>query len=122
MITKYLTSLNVSFSPLAASRAHRTPRLLLALLPASHKIKVSTTVLPSNSADPARITIGFKEKEIKFVESKGSEKKGGKQEAMAGTTGLGEGELDLRRLGINDVVQEVDRYSRMLARKEALDG
>lgn len=56
------------------------------------------------------------------MESKGSDKQGGKQEAMAATTGLADDELDLRRLGINDVVEEVDRYSRMLARKEALDG
>lgn len=122
MITKYLTNLTVAFSPLAASRAHRTPRLLLALLPASHKIKITTTILPTNTKDPARITIGFKEKEIKFVESKGSDKKGGKQEAMAESLGLAEGELDLRRLGINDVIEEVDRYSRMLARKEELTG
>jgi len=122
MITKYLTTLTVAFSPLSASRAHRTPRLLLALLPATHKIKISTTILPTNSKEPARITIGFKEKQIAFVESKGSDKKGGKAEAQAVALGMQEGELDLRRLGINDVVEEVDRYSRGLARKEELTG
>lgn len=122
MLTKYLTTLSVAFSPLSPSRAHRTPRLLLALLPASHQIKVTTTILPTNSKEPARISIGFKEKQIVFVESKGSNKKGGKAEADAVALGLQEGELDLRRLGINDVVEEVDRYSRGLARKDELSG
>jgi large subunit ribosomal protein L53 len=113
MLTKYLTTLSVAFSPLSPLRAHRTPRLLLALLPATHKIKVTTTILPTNSTQPAKITVGFKERTIEFLE-----KKKGDAAAGAGSDEV----LDLGRLGINDIVEEVDRHSRMLGRKEELTG
>jgi len=109
------------FTTLCLTRTPNTPSPPRSTT-ATHKIKISTTILPSNSKEPARITIGFKEKQIAFVESKGSDKKGGKAEAQAVALGMQEGELDLRRLGINDVVEEVDRYSRGLARKEELTG
>jgi large subunit ribosomal protein L53 len=114
MLTKYLTTLSVAFSPLSPLRAHRTPRLLLALLPASHKIKVTTTILPTNSTQPAKITVGFKERTIEFLEKK----KGAPAAGAAGSEEV----LDLGRLGINDIVEEVDRHSRMLGRKEELTG
>ena len=56
-------------------------------------------------------------RELRFVEMT---RKG---EALTGAPPVpAEGVLDLGRLGIKDVVEEVDRHSRMLQRKADLSG
>jgi large subunit ribosomal protein L53 len=97
MLTRYLTSVSISFNPF--SPLSKTPRLLLALLPpnARSAMKITTTILPRDSQDPGSLELKFKD---------------GKEMRME----LG------KKLKIKDVVEEVDRHSRMLGREEDLKG
>lgn len=72
---------------------------------------IKNTVLPASSTAPSSIEVGFKDgKVLRFVEG-GAAKDGG-----------AEGVWDLTKLGINEVVEEVERHSRVLRRREELDG
>ncbi|KAL2357688.1 hypothetical protein BJ546DRAFT_322817 [Cryomyces antarcticus] len=107
MITKFITSVSTTFSPFNA-RSGKTARSFLALLPpnARQNMKIDVKMLPraapsapSASAKPepaAVLLLGFKD---------------GKQMS-----------LDLEKLKIKDVQEEVDRHSRLLARQEELTG
>lgn len=122
MITKHLATISACFNPLLPLAAHRIPRLMLSFLPpaarAAGGIKISHEILPASSQRPSQITLGFRDgRELRFVEMT---RKG---EALPGEPALPvEGVLDLGRLGIKDVVEEVDRHSRMLQRKADLSG
>ena len=118
MIVKYLKSLTATFNPLSPDRSHKIPRILLsflgpnARLPTGGNVTVKTNMLPSKSKESSSLLLSFKDgKELQFVDQRG--KKEGAQK---------EGALDLSQYGINDVVEEVDRHSRMLMRKEDLAG
>ena len=69
-------------------------------------MKVKANVLSGNSDQPSSLTLTFKDgKELKWVEKSNQD-----------------GVWDLRTVGIKDVVEEVDRHSRILKRKAELSG
>jgi len=101
MKTKFLTSINLTFSPFALPSG-RTARHFLALLPpnARSTMKISVKMLGRESA------VAQKEKgslQITFKDGRALD-------------------LDLERVGIKEVQGEVDRHSRVLARLEELSG
>jgi len=132
MITKYLTSLTVSFNPLSSRAAHRTPRLLLSFVPPAARttgVTIKSNIIPTSAGNevPSSVTLTFKDgKELRFLEVtrpvvKGNKGKGRKVEGNEKEVKEApEGVFDLGKFGIRDVVEEVDRHSRVLRRKEEL--
>ncbi|KAF1808972.1 hypothetical protein P152DRAFT_178658 [Eremomyces bilateralis CBS 781.70] len=94
MITRFLTDVSASFNPF--SPRAKTVRSFLALLPANARqtMKVNVKVLPRTSAEDGSLSLQFKD---------------GKQL-----------EVDLQRLKIKEVMEEVDRHSRKLGRQAEL--
>lgn len=97
MITRFLTDVRVTFNPF--SPRSKSARLFLSLIPPNARadgMKIESTMLPRTSKAPATLGVKFKDgKEIN---------------------------LDLSTMRIPQVVEEVDRHSRSLARKEELNG
>ncbi|KAF2437367.1 hypothetical protein P171DRAFT_437772 [Karstenula rhodostoma CBS 690.94] len=97
MITRFLTDVRVKFNPF--SPRAKPARLFLSLIPPNARadgMKVETKMLPRTSTEPATLDVKFKDgKELK---------------------------LELDKMRIPEVMEEVDRHSRMLARKEELTG
>ena len=101
MQTRFLTQITTTLNPF--SLTSKTPRLFLARLPPNirNTVKVSIKQLPRSSTESSTLVLGFKDgKEMSFVFEEGKEE-GGK---------------------IGDVVAEVERHCRGLARKEDLAG
>ncbi|GME22437.1 Ribosomal protein L53 mitochondrial [Neofusicoccum parvum] len=96
MITRFLTEVNTKFNPF--SRNAKTARNFLALLPPNARIemKINAKMLPRYSKDPTTLELKFKD---------------GKQM-----------NLDLEKLKIREIEEEVNRHSRLLARQEELAG
>lgn len=97
MITRFLTDVRVTFNPF--SPRSKPARLFLSLIPPdarSDGMKIESKMLPRHSKEPATLGVKFKD---------------GK-----------EMNLDLTNMRIPQVVEEVDRHSRSLARKEELAG
>jgi large subunit ribosomal protein L53 len=119
MITTYLTSLKATFNPFAASS--KIPRLFLTQLPANaHKtIQIKSTPLPRGSTGPSTLELGFKDgKVVKYSW-------GGPITAIE--DGSGKAVQKGRKTGgekvtLQDIVEEVDRHAKGLARKEELNG
>lgn len=123
MKTTYLTSLTTTLSPFSPHA--KTARLILSLLPpnARSRIAIKTHLLPRSSAltEPASLEMGFKD---------GKVMKWRWMPKVRSKPGEGEGEADgqRRRKGqqeeakVSDVVEEVARHYRGLARKEELGG
>ncbi|KIW23128.1 uncharacterized protein PV07_11354 [Cladophialophora immunda] len=122
MITTYLTSLKTRFNPFSASS--KIPRLFLTLLPAdAHKtLKISSTALPRTSAEPSTLELGFKDgKVVKY--SWGAEAPRPANLEGNPTTSVNKGKKGSgERVTLHDIVEEVDRHARVLARKEELSG
>ncbi|KAL1651316.1 39S ribosomal protein L44, mitochondrial [Diplodia intermedia] len=97
MITRFLTEVNTKFNPFV--RNAKTARNFLALLPPNARadgMKINAKVLPRLSKEPTTLELKFKDgKEMK---------------------------LDLEKLKIREVEEEVNRHSRLLARQEELSG
>ncbi|KAH7399265.1 39S ribosomal protein L53/MRP-L53-domain-containing protein [Pyrenochaeta sp. MPI-SDFR-AT-0127] len=97
MITRFLTDVRVTFNPF--SLRSKPARLFLSLIPPNARsdgMKIESKMLPRTSKEPASLGLKFKDgKEMK---------------------------LDLSTMRITQVVEEVDRHSRSLARKEELTG
>ncbi|KAI9792549.1 MAG: 39S ribosomal protein L44, mitochondrial [Peltula sp. TS41687] len=97
MITRFLTEVSTTFNPFRTTST--TARLFLAFLPpnARHSgMKINTTVLPRESQLPSGLFLKFKDgKEMK---------------------------LETEKMGVNDVIEVVDRHSRLLRRQEELSG
>ncbi|KAF2675459.1 hypothetical protein BT63DRAFT_420648 [Microthyrium microscopicum] len=96
MITKYLTEVTAKFNPF--SKRAKAARIFLSCIPADARaqMKITTSLLPPHPVKPTVLDVKFKDgKEMKF---------------------------DLKELRINDIVEQVDRHSRLLARKEDLAG
>ncbi|KAF9736297.1 hypothetical protein PMIN06_008268 [Paraphaeosphaeria minitans] len=97
MITRFLTDVRVRFNPF--SPRAKPARVFLSLIPPNARadgMKVETKVLPRTSTEPATLDVKFKDgKELK---------------------------LELDKMRIPEVMEEVDRHSRLLARKEELTG
>jgi len=88
MITKYLTSVTAKINPF--SRRSHAIRVFLSMIPseARNDIKISTRVV--HRLSPSALDIKFKDgKEIN---------------------------VNLKETGVNELVNQVDRHSRMLAR------
>jgi large subunit ribosomal protein L53 len=105
MKTAHLTSLSTSFNPFA--RHAKTPRLFLSLLPpaARSTVKVTVKQLPRFSADPSTLEISFKDGKVL------------KYQFRDPVPGQKEEDVKLK-----DVVEQVERHSRRLKRKEELAG
>ncbi|KAL5379389.1 hypothetical protein DPSP01_008457 [Paraphaeosphaeria sporulosa] len=97
MITRFLTDVRVRFNPF--SPRAKPARIFLSLIPPNARadgMKVETKMLPRTSTEPATLDVKFKDgKELK---------------------------LELDKMRIPEVMEEVDRHSRLLARKEELTG
>ncbi|KAL5116918.1 39S ribosomal protein L44, mitochondrial [Pleosporales sp. CAS-2024a] len=97
MITRFLTDVRVTFNPF--SLRSKPARLFLSLIPPNARadgMKIESKMLPRTSKEPASLAVKFKD---------------GKEMT-----------LDLDKMRITDVMEEVDRHSRQLARKEELSG
>ena len=109
MKAMYLTSLTAKINPFSTNS--KVPRLFIALLPSNaHKIlKMNVTQLPRASTAPALLELGFKDgKTMKWSWGGVAEKPvEGKRE---------------EKVGLQDVVEEVERHTRQLGRKEELSG
>ena len=111
MITTYLTTLKTAFNPFQVNS--RVPRLFLNLLPpAAHKtIKVTTAQLPRSSTAPATLEIGLKDgKTMSYSWA---------TETAPATEGKAQ---KVKRVSLQDIVEEVNRHARALDRKEELSG
>ncbi|KAF2224240.1 hypothetical protein BDZ85DRAFT_195579 [Elsinoe ampelina] len=99
MITRYLTSVNATFSAFNP-RSGKTARSFLAMLPPNARssgMKINVKMLPQAQANqPGTLSLSFKD---------------GKQM-----------DLDIETLKIRDIQREVDRHSRGLTRQEELSG
>ena len=119
MITTYLTTLKATFNPFAPSS--KIPRLFLTVLPAdAHKsIKIVSTPLPRTSSAPSTLELGFKDGKVaKYSWGTNAKPVEGDQ---IGATAMGKkGAGD--KVTLKDIVEEVDRHARQLARKEELAG
>jgi len=96
MITKYLTNVTAKFNPF--SRQAIAARLFLTQFPADSRsqIKMSTVILPPTSKENPVLDLMFKDgKELK---------------------------INLQEFKVDEIVEQVDRHSRLLARKEDLAG
>jgi len=94
MITKYLTAVSAKINPF--SRRSHSIRLFLSMIPADARngIEIKTKIVPKIS--PSSLDLRFKDgKEI---------------------------QVDLKGTTIHELVDQVDRHSRMLARQEDLSG
>jgi large subunit ribosomal protein L53 len=112
MITTYLTTLKTSFNPFQVTS--KVPRLFLNVLPPEvHKtVKITTTQLPRTSTVPAVLELGFKDgKTMKFTWAADTLSENAKQN-----------ERRAKGASLQDIVEEVDRHARGLARKEELSG
>ncbi|MCJ1344172.1 39S ribosomal protein L44, mitochondrial [Peltigera leucophlebia] len=96
MITKFITEVSTKFNPF--NKPGKTCRSFLAHLPANARqtMKVNAIVLPRNSGDPSSLFLKFKD---------------GK-----------EMQLNPGKMNIKDVMEEVDRHSRLLNRQADLLG
>ncbi|KAI4127786.1 MAG: hypothetical protein LQ347_004450 [Umbilicaria vellea] len=96
MITKFITDVSTKFNPF--SKRGKTCRIFLAHLPASARrtMKINIIILPRTSREGSTLRLKFKD---------------GK-----------EMQLDTQKLSINDVMEEVDRHTRMLNRQADLMG
>ncbi|KAL9014931.1 MAG: hypothetical protein Q9173_000436 [Seirophora scorigena] len=96
MITRFITEVSTTFNPFV--NPGKTCRVFLAHLPANARqtMKINTKVLARDSQDPSFLKLKFKD---------------GK-----------EMELDAEKLSVKDVMEEVDRHSRVLKRQADLSG
>jgi len=113
MRTTYLTSLRTAFNPF--SRTSHVPRLFLQLLPVNaHKsIKITQSVLPRTTKNPATLELGFKDG--KTMTFSWVERVKGQQTFAA------DGKEE-KPTQLADIVEEVERHARILGRKEELQG
>ena len=98
MLTKYITAVRATFSPFNG-RSGKTARNFLAMLPPNARSAMAIDVKMlgrSASAQPASL-------ELKFKDGK-------------------EMQLDLEKMKIKEIQEEVDRHSRALRRQEELTG
>ncbi|KAF2099657.1 mitochondrial ribosomal protein L44 [Rhizodiscina lignyota] len=94
MMTKFLTEVSTRFNPFSPTA--KTARSFLALLPpnARQNMKINIHILPRASPEKTKLALKFKD---------------GKQM-----------DLDMEKLKIKEVTEEVNRHSRILGRQEEL--
>ena len=110
MRTRYLQSLAATFNPHLNLKSHKIPRIMLSFIGSVARsatgggMKVKTNVLPAASKEPSSLILTFKDgKELRWAERSQDE-----------------GTWDLAKVSVKDVVEEVERHSRILKRKEEL--
>ena len=119
MITKHITEVTTRFNPF--TRSSKTCRVFLAHLPANARstMKINTTVLGRESQEPSLLKLKFS---TCFVPRRHIPL----QLILADQTFLIEDgkemQMDIEKLKINDVAEEVDRHSRALNRQADLAG
>jgi large subunit ribosomal protein L53 len=114
MITRFLTDVRVKFNPF--SPRAKPARLFLSLIPPNARadgMKIETKMLPRTSTEPATLDVKFSTSRLESI--------------VPGTSKIitedgKEMKLELDKMRIPEVMEEVDRHSRMLARKEELTG
>lgn len=114
MITRFLTNVNVKFNPFSA-RA-KPARIFLSLIPPNARadgMTIVTKMLPRASKEPATLDLKFS------TFTPGLDHSG---HSNSSTEDGKEMTLELEKMRITDVMEEVDRHSRQLARKEELAG
>lgn len=107
MKTTYLTSLTARFNPFSTTA--KVPRLVLGMLsPSAHKsVKITTTQLPRSSTQPALLEMGFKDgKSMKFSWTEEATQPSDKK---------------AEAIKLQDIVEQVNRHARILARQEELN-
>lgn len=122
MITRFLTDVRVKFNPF--SRTSKSARVFLSLIPPSARadgMKIESKMLPRDSKEPAELALKFSTFARKRTYSE--------NEYMAWTSAntnlIEDGKemnLEIEKMRITEVMEQVDRHSRILARKEELSG
>ena len=106
MKTTYLTSVTTRLNPFAHHA--KIPRMFLSLLPPDARSKgmaVTITQRPRANVDPSTLELGFKDgKTMKFAF----------RDSVEGD--------QMEQLKLKDVVEEVERHTRFLKRKQELSG
>lgn len=122
MKTTHLTSLSATFNPFLPSS--KVPRLVLSKLPASafKTLKITAKQLPRTSTAPATLELAFKDgKTLKY--SWAHETPEEKAAARAALLAGGNGERQKKeKVMLSDIVWELDRHARGIARAEELKG
>lgn len=113
MITRFLTDVRVTFNPF--SPRSKPARLFLSLIPPNARadgMKIESKMLPRDSKEPASLGVKFSTYTVAAPRANANIRvEDGK-----------EMNLDLSNMRITQVVEEVDRHSRSLARKDELAG
>ena len=115
MNTRFLTEVTTTFNPFSPRAKHA--RIFRAFLPPTARqsgMKVNTKLLPRSSPQPSALALKFSKCMLSLC---------GGMTWLTWTIEDGkEMTLDVEKLGIKGVVEEVNRHSRILDRKEALSG
>ncbi|KAK3077569.1 hypothetical protein LTS18_009888 [Coniosporium uncinatum] len=117
MITKFLTSITTTFSPFALPSG-RTARHFLAQLPpnARSTMKISVKMLPREAATATAATASAVAGQQQQQQQQQRQKASLQITFKDGRTL----DLDLDKVGIKEVQEEVNRHSRVLGRQEEL--
>lgn len=116
MQTRFLTALATTLNPF--SKSSKTPRLFLSMLPPtvrSSGVQISVKQLPQTSRAPSTLQLTFKDGKVMNFEFTDNEEEGKENTTEAGGKRKEQAKL-------KDVIDEVERHSRGLARKEDLAG
>ena len=121
MITRFLTEVRVAFNPF--SPRSKPARLFLSLIPADARasgMNVQSKLLPRTSKENATLDVKFSMYPscIAVLLPLKVDRKLTRPSAEDGK----EMKLNLSNMRITEVMEQVDRHSRMLARKEELTG
>jgi large subunit ribosomal protein L53 len=124
MITKFITDVSTRFNPF--SPRAKTCRSFLSHLPpnARQTMKINAKLLPRDSKEASFLNLKFS-RSIRNCHEGGAirvERTMLTRAALVSTEDGKEMNLDTEKLKIRDVMEEVDRHSRMLHRQEALTG
>jgi large subunit ribosomal protein L53 len=114
MITKFLTDVTTKFNPF--TKRAKTCRSFLAHLPpnARQTMKIKTTILPRDSQEPSSIYVKFSTFNVNTLLGYSADR--------CTTEDGKELHLDTEKLGIKDVMEEINRHSRGLNRQADLLG
>ena len=127
MITRFITSVSTSFNPF--SRHAKTARVFLSFLPPSARqngVKIDTKLLPRTSRERSALSLKFSmsipDFLVTWVPGDGPCTLKANVRACGSLEDGKEMQLDVEKLGVKGVIEEVDRHSRILSRQEALTG
>lgn len=118
MITRFLTEVRVAFNPF--SPRSKPARLFLSLIPADARasgMSVQSKLLPRTSNENATLDVKFSMC-LCPRQRRSADRKLTRLSVEDGK----EMKLNLSNMRITEVMEQVDRHSRMLARKEELTG